>query len=116
MASQQSPLPISVFQTPDGAPVANGYLVIYLSKDCATPSGGQVGTVPVTVQLNEDGAIIGSPQFWQNSVLTPSDSIYVVKVYESTGELVSNYQLNIVVGNSPSATGFGRSFGTSFSS
>jgi hypothetical protein len=114
--SNQSSFPITTFQDISGEPIAKGSLLISLSKDVATPSGGQLGAGnKVTVPLNDDGVVAGSPVFWENSALTPPDSIYIVRVYESNNELVSN-QINVTVGNSPGAAGFGTSFGTSFGS
>lgn len=109
----QGLFPITTYQLADTTPVANGYLIINLSKD-ATASTGPIGSkIKVKVLLDANGKITGAPQFWPNQQLSPSDSVYIVVVYNSQAERIAG-PLNVVV--VPTATGFGLAFGSSFGS
>jgi hypothetical protein len=108
------PLTITNFITADGLPVADGEVSIRLNKDCMGPSG-QVSTRAVLFALDSAGAPIGSPLFWPNNQLVPSDSVYIISVRNSEGQRILGPE-GIFVGGSGTATGFGASFGASFGS
>lgn len=110
----QGPLPTSTYQLADTTPVANGYLIVNLSKDC-TASTGPIGSkVKVKVLLDQNGEVSGAPQFWRNEDLNPDDSYYIVVVYTAIGERVAG-PLNILVVTT-GGNGFGAAFGSSFGS
>jgi hypothetical protein len=109
-----SPLSITNFLLANGLPVAGGEVLIRLSKDCMGPDG-QVSTRTSTFQLDDDGAPVGSPVFWPNNELTPTDNIYWISVKNAQGERILQWQ-GIFVGPSSPIPGFGVSFGQSFGS
>jgi hypothetical protein len=84
--SQQA-FPITNFQYPDGAPVANGYVDIRLSVDGSVNSS-QVERIFTRSTLNSSGNLVG-PVFWPNSSILPSGSYYIINVYNSQGQLVA---------------------------
>jgi hypothetical protein len=115
MTPTRSPLPITTFYTTDGAPLANGYLLLQINTDVQTPDPGQLGAQSVTrIQLDEDGTITGSPTFWGNQNLLPANSVYLLSAYTESGQQVL-YRILVVV---PPGTvqGFGLAFGSSFGS
>lgn len=85
--AQQS-LPVTTFQTPDGSPVASGYITIRLSTDGSTTGNTSVSMQITKIGLDNTGTLIGSPVFWPNNEITPSGTMYIVNVYSSIGELV----------------------------
>jgi hypothetical protein len=109
-----SPLTITNFVLVNGLPVADGEVLIRLSKDCMGPDG-QVSTRTSTFQLDVNGAPIGSPEFWPNTELTPTDSVYLIAVENAQGERILQWQ-ETFIGTAPSGIGFGSSFGGSFGS
>jgi hypothetical protein len=84
----RSPLPITNFQTPDGNPVVNGYVLIRLSDD-GMASGDQIQSNFTKLLLDSSGNLIGTPLFWPNASITPAGSYYIIQVYEANGQLVS---------------------------
>ena len=114
-----SPLTITNFVLAGGPatvnPVAYGEMSIRLDKDCMGPEG-QVSTRTTTVQLDANGAPIGSPLFWPNNDLTPADSQYLISVKNENGERILQWQGTYVGPYSPPQTGFGSAFGGSFGS
>lgn len=78
--------PISVFQDADGNPVSFGRVLVNLSEDATTPASTQIGAASVAViNLDVNGAVIGSPLVWPNAELNPTDSVYVYSVYSQVG-------------------------------
>ena len=99
MAGQFS-LPIQTYLHPDNTPVANGYLRVRLNKSGSLAIGGpvvyhQVENNFVTVPLDSNGVISGSPLFWANSLMTPSDTYYIIEVYTRQGQYVALYTTTI---------------------
>ena len=110
----QSPFPIAQFVYANTLPVADGFVVVQLSKDCKS-SGGQVASrIKVRLLLNSSGNIINDPLFYPNSELQPNDSVYIYSVYNSDGHRVLG-PVTILIGES-TGTGFGLAFGSSFGS
>lgn len=111
----QASFPIQNFQNSDGSNVVNGYLLIHISNDAASASGQIGAKIKSEVTLGDLGEILDNPQFWENSSLTPNDTVYFLEVYNSDGLRICG-PIPVSVGPSASATGFGVSFGTSFGS
>ena len=111
----QASFPIQTFLTADGLDVANGYLLIHLSNDAAS-AGGQISSkIKSEVTLGTLGEILDNPQFWENSSLTPNDTVYFLEVYNADGLRVCG-PIPVTVGPSSSNLGFGQAFGVSFGS
>jgi hypothetical protein len=83
----RSALPITNFQTSDGSPVANGYILIRLNVD-GMASGDQIQSNFIKITLDSNGNLIGSPLFWTNASIIPPGSYYIVQVYKLNGQLV----------------------------
>lgn len=109
----QGPFPISFFQLANGFVVANGRVVINLSKDATATTGPLAAKVKVTLTLNENGVVSGSPQFWPNNELDPDDTYYIYQVYNADGQPITG---PLYLTLNPFGFGFGESFGTSFGS
>lgn len=107
--------PITTFQYSSTQPVANGYMIIHLNKDCAiTGNGGQISArIKIRVPLDAGGEV-AEVLFWPNVELNPSDSVYVYSVYNKDGQRVLG-PLSIIIGL-VSGLGFGVAFGSSFGS
>lgn len=79
-----------MFQDGAGNPNSNGYLILTLSHDSNVqvlggPTGVQVyAGVPIKVRLDNNGNILPN-QIWPNSLLTPSGSYYLAKLYNNSG-------------------------------
>lgn len=84
----RSPLPITNFQTPDGNPVANGYILIRLNTD-GVASSEQIHSNFAKITLDASGNLTGSPLFWPNASILPAGSYYIIQVFQSNGQLVS---------------------------
>lgn len=111
----QSPFPIQNFVIGNGDEVAGGYLLIHLSND-ATTGSGQVGAkIKSEVTLGNSGQILDNPQFWENFGLTPSDTVYLLEVYNADGLRICG-PIPVTVGPSAGSLGFGAAFGKSFGS
>lgn len=113
----QVPFPITSFQFPDTEPVANGWIILHLNKDCQLPNNlGQIaGRAKVRVLLDANGQVSDAFTFWPNEELFPPDSSYVMYVYNKAGELVLG-PINLVIGELGNANGFGLQFGSFFGS
>lgn len=107
--------PITTFQFASTEPVANGYMIIHLNKDCAiTGNGGQVSArIKIRVPLSSGGEL-AETFFWPNSELVPSDSVYVYSIHKQNGQRVLG-PLSITIGLA-GGIGFGIAFGSSFAS
>lgn len=115
----QTAFPITTFVLPNGSPVALGWITLHLNKDCqytATSGAGQVGSrIKIKVNLDSNGDIEGAPVFWPNSELLPNDSVYIMSVYRADGQRVLG-PVDVTVGPTAGALGFGVAFGSSFGS
>lgn len=111
----QASFPIQNFQNADGSDVADGYLLIHLSNDAASASGQVGAKIKSEVTLGTLGQILDNPQFWENSSLTPNNTVYFLEVYNADGLRICG-PIPVTVGPSAGETGFGVSFGTSFGS
>ncbi len=111
----QASFPIQTFQNADGSEVANGYLLVRLSNDAASSSGQVSALIKSEMTLGTLGEILNNPQFWENSSLEPSDTVYLLEVYNTNGLRICG-PIPVTVGASSSQTGFGVAFGSSFGS
>jgi hypothetical protein len=79
------------FQDLSGNPLANGYLTFRLNTDAAilgNSSNVQVSAGVITrVTLDSNGNVSGVVPVWPNDILTPSNTVYIVKAYSAAGEL-----------------------------
>src|SRR5882757_4321057 len=95
MARQQ--LDFGMFQDAEGNPLSFGYLTVRLNTDAVSNTGEQISAgIVVKVPLNVSGFIDGAAQFWPNSQLTPSNTVYVIKAYTARGQLVWEFQTTTV--------------------
>ena len=97
----QQLFPITNYQTANGSPVANGHLVINLSSD-GVAGTDQVSSRAVTIPLDVNGNIIGSPLFWPNDQITPAGTQYVVQVFSADGQRVALFYTSIASGQTAS--------------
>lgn len=111
----QASFTIQNFQNADGTYVEDGYLLIHLSNDAASASGQVGARIKSEVSLGNIGQILNNPQFWENSSLTPSDTVYLLEVYNANGLRVCG-PIPVTVGASSANLGFGSAFGQSFGS
>lgn len=108
--------PIQTFQDLDGTPLSSGYLLISLNKEVQSPDLAQViSQSPNRVNLDSTGNIEGTPLFWGNSALIPTDSMYLLSAYTANGQKVLSDVPIIVIGGGVTG-GFGVAFGSSFGS
>lgn len=110
----QTPFPVSVFEYANTQPVALGYVVVNLNKDCLSPIGQLSAGVKTRITLNASGTPVNAPTFWPNSQLQPADVLYIYSVYTTLGQRVLG-PVSLVIGLTPSQ-GFGVAFGSSFGS
>lgn len=111
----QAAFPIQNFQNADGSAVADGYLLIHLSKDASSASGQISSRVKSEVNLDVTGDILNNPQFWENVSLSPNDTTYFLEVFNANGLRVCG-PIYVQVGPSTPPLGFGVAFGASFGS
>src|SRR5208282_746165 len=85
------------FQDALGNPLANGYLTFRLNTDAMNSSSAvQVcASRVVNVTLGPDGNVYGAYPIWSNSTLTPSGTVYAVRAYSASGQLVWDNQMTI---------------------
>lgn len=77
------------FQDNQGNKIANGTVTFLLNVDSETQSLYQiVSKTTISVGLDANGNIAGTPAFWTTTILTPSNSYYTVKVFTAKGQLV----------------------------
>jgi len=79
------------FQDSLGNVAANGTIEFELSQDCTVNTSTLVcGGRKMTISLNSSGSIPSSPTYsvWNNDQLTPSTSLYLVRVYSAQGQLI----------------------------
>lgn len=83
----QTALTVNTFQLPNGKPVANGYIRMRLNQ--AGTVGDQLDASFVTLNLDSNGEIEGSPVFWPNAEISPANTYYIQLVYSTNGQLVA---------------------------
>ena len=87
------------FQGPDGTPLAGGLLMLQLSADAqALASDVQViSRVPISIVLDGNGNA-PTTAIWGNAELTPTDTFYLVNLYNSpSGGVCASVLVNPVV-------------------
>lgn len=90
------------YTDPQNNILANGSLTFDLSH-AAVPSGAGGGIVPmrVAVPLTSGGLIPANTLLWGNGQLTPSNTTYRLRVYNSNGLLVGDWGQVTITGTSP---------------
>jgi hypothetical protein len=111
-----SPITQTLFNLPNGQPVANGSVKIHINKDCTSPTGLVGQKIKITVDLDANGVPITGPLFWPNSELTPLDTVYIFEVFNDALLRICGPIPVYVGSSSPPVSGFGSGFGTSFGS
>jgi hypothetical protein len=92
----QAPLPILTFNYTNGQPLSFGSLEMYINTDGQASQLQICAGVKVTVPLDVNGVVVGSPVFWPNADISPPNSMYVINVYSQEGQLVSTIFQTIV--------------------
>jgi hypothetical protein len=80
------------FQDAAGNVLASGTLILRLNTlaNAQANGGGQIEPVDVIIPLTAGGLITGSPvNLWANDQLTPSNTFYTMRLYNSNGLLVA---------------------------
>lgn len=108
--------PLTTFNDSEGNPLSNGYLLIRLNKDAQAPDDTQIGSQTNSrITLDVDGVITGSPGFWGNATLHPSNTVYLLSAFRANGQrVIDNLPVTVIGGGVVS--GFGLAFGSSFGS
>lgn len=76
------------FQDPMGNPLAAGSITLQLNTDAVTGTNAQLAAGRlVSATLGNSGSISGTVNVWPNDQLTPTTTVYIVRVYTSTGQL-----------------------------
>lgn len=96
------------FQDALGNPISNGYLLFQLQHDCTVLGGAGhvVGNaavrVPLDINGNIQGTVVGSPIFiWPNNLMSPSTN-YLIWAYDASNRLVWDNPQSQQVLSSPS--------------
>ena len=92
------------FQDSLGNVVANGYILMQLSQDSQVNSNTQLSSgIIVKVLLDSSGNVVSSPaqSIWGTDVMTPTNTVYQVQVFDNRGELVWGPNYQTVTGSSP---------------
>ena len=112
-----------LYQNFEGAPLANGYLIVQLSHDGQeSVDPGLINGYPkIQINLDSNGNIPVSPatMIWPNDQILPSGTFYTVNGYASDGTLVfgpqtwsltsgtSPYNIANIVPSNPPGSGLG---------
>jgi hypothetical protein len=84
------------FQSPNGGPLSNGYLVFTLNHDSNIVSLNSqiVAGLTATLFLDVNGNLVSGQYLYTNDVITPAGSYYTVNAYDSNGiQVWSNPQI-----------------------
>lgn len=92
--SSAQPFPITNYQTPDGNPISNGYVLIRLNED-GSVNDSLLCSNFTKVILDSNGNFTGSPVFYANSDISPINTYYITAVYKSNGELVAKFLVTV---------------------
>ena len=91
------------FQSADGSPLSNGYLIFRLSHDSNVavlggPTGSQVTAgIQIKIILDNIGNVVSGQFLWSNDLLTPSGSYYRVTAHNSQGIQVWAFPQNFFI-------------------
>jgi hypothetical protein len=80
------------FQNSAGAVLASGTLILTLNTiaNAQANGGGQIEPVDIVIPLTAGGLISGAPfNLWANDQLIPSNTFYIMRLYNSNGLLVA---------------------------
>ena len=75
------------FQSLAGNPLVAGYITFHLNIDASTGSQQVLAGIITKATLDSNGSISGTVYLWPNDQLTPTNTVYIVKVYTNAGEL-----------------------------
>ncbi len=90
MASPKTLTSTVPFQTPNGTPIANGYVIFDLSQPATiTGTGGQIAPTRVTVNLDANGNVAANQSIYANDQLSPSGTLYLIRIESNTNLLLS---------------------------
>lgn len=89
------------FQYPNAVAVASGTLQLALSIDATVIGTGQIAPQVVTIALDTNGDVSGTPQVYGNDELSPDGTVYTAQVVDSNGARVYGPQLWNLAGSSP---------------
>jgi hypothetical protein len=97
------------FQDFEGNRLAYGYITLQLSHDEqeSVDPGQVVGGVPITIPLDLNGNVSGSPAIWPNDQLAPANSFYIVNAFRKDGTLAWLSPQQITITSSPSPFNLG---------
>lgn len=82
------------FQSNQGSPLSNGYLLLSLSQDGnvnTSPYYQVLGGVMTKIPLDSNGNVAGIVYVWTNDLITPSGTYYIVRAYNNQGLSVWDY-------------------------
>jgi hypothetical protein len=78
-----------LFQDAAGNPLNGGSITFRLTTDATTGDNKQLASsVLASALLGITGSISGTVTLWPNDQLTPTDTVYQIKVYSSQGQQV----------------------------
>ena len=90
------------FQDGQGNVLSSGFLVLDLSSlGTVTGAAGQVVPTRVSVPLTSAGLIPASTKLWANDQLTPTNTFYVMRLFNSNNQLVAGPVNWTIAGSSP---------------
>lgn len=90
------------FQDPQGNILAKGSMTLDIIGPVQILSGGgQVVPTRVSINLTSSGTIPAATIIWANDELTPSNTVYIVNIFNSNGLLVSGPLIWSITGASP---------------
>lgn len=82
----RSAFPITSFTNAEGDPLSFGYITVRLNTDARSDTNEQiVAGKSARIELDTNGAIVGSPSFWPTEELTP-DTVYLLSTFTNAGQ------------------------------
>lgn len=90
------------FQDPGGNVLAGGKITFRLNSPAQTINDGQaVQDIPVSFTLDGSGNVPVGSNLYGNDQLTPSNTAYIVNIYNANGALARGPENWLIVGASP---------------
>jgi hypothetical protein len=94
------------FSNPDGSPLNGGKILFQLSTNAMVTGGDEQiaqGHI-IAYTLDSNGSVPGpdtSHVLWGNDQLTPTNTYYIVRLYNANGQLVAGPMNGVIQGTSP---------------